>query len=106
MLTAACNATPNSLRQTDAARQIDPTIPGKAVNDAELPINQRFRTLDEYLAWLRQYAAPTDRAWYKEIKPGVYELQTDNFRPVEGMPGAVKRIFTREELERQFGFKS
>lgn len=68
------------------------------------PINQRFKTLDEYLLWLKQYAAPTDRAWYKEIKPGVYELQTGNFRPLEGT-AAPQRIFTREELERKFGFR-
>lgn len=76
------------------------------MTNEQLPINQRFKTLDDYLAWLQQYAGPTDRAWYKEIRPGVYELQTGNFMPLEGTPGAQKRIFTREELERQFGFKS
>ena len=43
-----------------------------------------------------------------EIRPGVYELQTGNLR-ILGADGeeepAGKRIFTREELERKFGFR-
>lgn len=104
-LTAACNATPNRVQQVDAVGQSAASISGKTVNHDELPINQRFRTLDDYLAWLKQYAAPTDRPWYEEISPGVYKLRTGNFRPMEGAPGAEKRTFTRNELERQFGFK-
>ena len=69
-------------------------------------ISQRFQTLDDYLLWLRKYEAPADGAWYKEIKPGVYELQTGgNLRLDDGAADQQKRIFTREELERQFGFK-
>ena len=69
-------------------------------------ISQRFQTLDDYLLWLRKYEAPADGAWYKEIKPGVYELQTGgNLRLDDGAAHQQKRIFTREELERQFGFK-
>jgi hypothetical protein len=74
------------------------------VTDANLPINQRFRALDDYLFWLQQHDAPVDRPWYKEIRPGVYELQTGNFAPLPGTPGAPQRVFTREELEKKFGF--
>jgi hypothetical protein len=62
-------------------------------------ISQRFQTLDEYLAFLESRAA-IDGHWYREIRPGVYRLETGNYRG----PEVEKRIFTREELERQFGF--
>ena len=84
-------------------RQLASTNPGNEVTNSELPINQRFKTLDDYLLWLRNVAAPTDQAWYKEVSPGVYELQTGNFRPLDGA-GAQQTTFTREELERKFGF--
>jgi hypothetical protein len=74
------------------------------VSDQKLPINQRFRNLDEYLAWLEKAQAPVDGAWYKQIRPGVYELQTGN-RRILGAAGEEKRTFTREELERKFGFR-
>lgn len=59
-----------------------------------------FRTLDAYLAYLKDYAGPTDRPWYREIRPGVFELQRGNLRD-----GAPRRVYTREELERRFGFR-
>jgi hypothetical protein len=72
-----------------------------------MPINQRFRSLDEYLAFLKRTQAPVDGAWYMEIRPGVYELQTGNLRVLGSDEGqdAEKRVFTREELEKQFGFQ-
>jgi len=75
------------------------------VTDSGISISQRFKTLDDYLMWLRKYEAPADGAWYKEIKPGIYELQTGgNLQLDDGAKGSQKRIFTRDELERQFGF--
>ncbi len=78
------------------------------VNDETLPPSQRFETLDRYLLHLRNNVAPTDGAWYREIRPGVYELQTGNARriQVEGeAPGATgKKIYTRDELMKLFGF--
>lgn len=62
-----------------------------------------FRTLDEYLAYLRQYAAPMDRPWYREVRPGMFKLETGNFRPLDASD-APPRYFTRGELERRFGF--
>jgi hypothetical protein len=72
------------------------------VTNAQLPINQRFRSLDDYLAFLEKTQAPIDKPWYREIRPGEYELQSGNFRSL-GSP-APKRVFTREELEKKFGF--
>jgi hypothetical protein len=57
-----------------------------------------FATLDEYLEHLRNYAGPVDRPWYREVRPGVYELVTSM------RPAPAPRTFTREELMRQFGF--
>lgn len=63
--------------------------------------DRSFRSLDEYLAWLREHAAPVDRPWYREVWPGLYQLQTGNLR----RPGRPARLFTRAELERKFGFR-
>lgn len=77
---------------------------GNNVTNQQIPISQRFRNLDEYLAHLERTQGPIDGPWYKEVRPGVYELQTGNLRLDEGA-GAAQRIFTREELERKFGFR-
>ena len=74
------------------------------MTDQELPITQRFPTLDTYLVWLEQTQGPVDGPWYKEVSPGVYELQTGNLR-ILGQDGEQKQRFTREELERKFGFR-
>ena len=72
-------------------------------NDAGgAPLNQRFRSLDDYLAFL-ELQSHHDGAWYKEIRPGVYELQTGNLHLDNDRQ---QRIFTREELTRKFGFAS
>lgn len=74
----------------------------KTVTNEQVPISRQFRNLDEYLAHLERMEGPVDGPWYKEIRPGVYELQTGNLR-VLGDDGQ-KQTFTREELERKFGF--
>jgi hypothetical protein len=71
------------------------------VSDESSSISQRYRTLDEYLAFLESRAA-VDGHWYREVRPGVYRLETGNYRGVE----VEQRIFTRAELERMFGFSS
>ena len=58
-----------------------------------------FASLDAYLAYLRDYAAPMDRPWWREVRPGVYRLETGNLRT-----GAAPQEATRAELERRFGF--
>jgi hypothetical protein len=72
------------------------------MTNAPLPINQRFRSLDEYLAFLEKTQGPVDGPWYRQVRPGVYELQTGNLRPLGHE--APKRVFTRDELEKKFGF--
>jgi len=57
-----------------------------------------FATLDDYLAHLRDRAGPIGQPWYREVRPGVYELVTNR-----APPGAPE-IHTREELMRRFGF--
>lgn len=73
------------------------------MTNEQAPINQRFRSLDDYLAWLERTQGPVDGPWYKQVRPGVYELQTGNFRPLGGEP--EKRTFTRAELAEMFGFE-
>lgn len=64
------------------------------------PDARGFRTLDEYLAHLRDRAAPIDRPWYREVRPGLYRLETGNLRS-----GAAPRYFTRKQLADRFGFR-
>jgi hypothetical protein len=98
-MTTACGATPARIENADAALAASANTTGKTVTRP----NQSFRNLDEYLAYLEKTQGPVDGPWYREIRPGVYELQTGNLR-VLGADGEQKRIFTREELEKQFGF--
>lgn len=58
---------------------------------------QNYRSLDEYLARLER-DGHVGKAWYKQVRPGVYEFVT-NMRPAP-----EKKLFTRAELEREFGF--
>jgi hypothetical protein len=65
------------------------------------PISERFPSLDAYLAYLEK-RSHMDGPWYREVRPGVYELQTGNLRLPDGE--IQRRTFTREELEKKFGF--
>ena len=70
------------------------------MNTVHVAPNQRFDSLDAYLAHL-EAMAPMDSSWYRPIKPGVYRLETGNLRgPYRG-----QRLFTRAELMRKFGFE-
>lgn len=75
---------------------------GNSVTEPDMPISKRFATLDDYLAHLELIQGPVDGPWYKEVRPGVYELQTGNLRL--DVPGGEKRTFTRDELKQKFGF--
>lgn len=59
-----------------------------------------FATLDAYFAHLRTYAAPIDRPWYREVRPNLFRLERGNLRTPDAPP-----TFTREQLERKFGFR-
>ena len=71
---------------------------GGAVSDLPFSQGRSFTSLDEYLAFLRKRGA-YDVPWYREIRPGVYELVSRRG------PGAQPQIFTRDELEKKFGFE-
>jgi hypothetical protein len=101
--TIGCVAASNDLAGAPPDRQVAASPTGSKVTNAQLPINQRFRSLNEYLAFLEKNQAPIDKPWYRQIRPGVYELQTGNFRPLAEK--GSKRVFTREELEKKFGFR-
>lgn len=74
--------------------QQSPARKGKSV----IIEGQEYGSLDAYLAKLERDGW-VGKAWYREVRPGVYELVT-NLKP----PPA-KRLFTRAELERKFGFQ-
>jgi hypothetical protein len=99
---SACGASPgHSASSGSASRQASARI-GNPVTDTSLPIHQRFSNLDEYLAHLERTQGPVDGPWYKQVSPGMYELQTGNLHL--DVPGGEKKLFTREELEKKFGF--
>ena len=100
-LLVACGAPEAQVHRVNADQQVPATSAENRVKATQVPLNQRFATLDEYLAFLERTQAPVDGPWYREIRPGVYELQTGNLKLDVGDP---KRVFTREELEQKFGF--
>ena len=96
----ACAAPVEQERETPPMLEgADGQRPERKVTGNSTSISQRFRTLDEYLGFLESRSA-SDGHWYREIRPGIYRLETGNFRGAE----PEQRVFTREELERQFGF--
>ena len=100
----ACEASQKDVAGANAGQQAANNSNPRATltKEQQLPINQQFRSLDDYLAHLERMEGPVDGTWYKEVRPGIYELQTGNLRVL----GAEqqKQIFTRDELERKFGF--
>lgn len=72
------------------------------MTNEQAPSNQRFTGLDEYLAHLERTQGPVDGPWYKQVRPGIYLLQTGNLHL--DVPGEEKQTFTREELAQKFGF--
>jgi hypothetical protein len=99
-LTPAC-AAPAQDRTASPAGQATATPGSKDVTDSRTPINRRFPNLDAYLAYLEKQSR-FDGAWYRQVRPGVYVLETGNLRLDGG--AKPKRTFTREELEKKFGF--
>jgi hypothetical protein len=100
---AACGAAQANVENASAAPQTAAATKGNSVSNEQLPINQRFRSLDDYLAWLEKIERPVDGPWYKEIRPGVFELQTAGNLHLD-VPSTEQRVFTREELAKKFGF--
>ena len=71
--------------------------PGGAVGDLPFADGQSFASLDQYLAHLRKLGA-SDIPFYEEVEPGVYQVMS-------GRAGLQPQRYTREELERRFGFR-
>lgn len=85
--------------QTAAFRPLAEDGQEQDVTNDSTSVSRRYRTLDDYLAFLES-RAPIDGHWYREIRPGVYRLETGNYRG----PEIEQRVFTREELERKYGY--
>ena len=104
LATSACGAAPGNGQAATAQSQVavDGNETKVAGNDATT--GRQFRDLDEYLSYLQATQGPIDGPWYREIRPGIYQLQTGNLRLDDGSP-RPKLIYSREELERKFGFK-
>lgn len=82
----------------ETARMEQGTNGTDGVRDLPSSFGRSFATLDEYLEHLRRYAGTVDQPWYREIRPGVYELVTTI------RPAPPPKTYTREELMREFGF--
>ncbi len=107
MVTAACG-TPSAPADPVSANSTIAADGGGGIVSDQVPINQRFRSLDEYLAFLERTQAPVDGPWYRQIRPDLFELVSGNMRVVgslgEKQPEQQKHLFTREELEKKYGF--
>jgi hypothetical protein len=105
-LVGACGAPQTEQVSDNSFNQGTGMKSGSADQPAHAPINRRFKSLDDYLAWLRRTQEPVDGSWYEEIRPGIYQLRNGNLRILgpggdETPPG---QTFTRAELEKKFGF--
>ena len=104
VLGAGCSASVGDPAPSNSSGQPASKPMGNAVSDTDIPISKRFGTLDDYLAHLELTQGPVDGPWYKKISENMYELQTGNLK-LDGPEGTdEKRVFTRQELEKKFGF--
>jgi hypothetical protein len=92
------NAVEGSNMVKEANMSADREAAARPVRQLPDSFGRTFATLDEYLAHLRRYAAPMDKAWYREVRPGVYERVTTM------VPRREPQIFTRAQLMERFGF--
>jgi hypothetical protein len=103
LMVAACLAAPAvaaPLRRDPQPVVSAPARPAEA-RPAPAGVSERFVDLDAYLAYLEK-RSHLDGGWYRQVAPGLYELQTGNLRRTDGAKG--RRTFTREELRKTFGF--
>ena len=106
LVTTACGATQGVGENAQAGAGTSLSNMGNTVNTNDIPINQRFGNLDEYLAFLESTQATVDGPWYRQVGPDVYELQSGGNLHDDAPVGAAQRTFTRDELERKFGFRN
>ena len=102
LIATACGASPGDADVTDHDGQFTQPSEGRIVSNESAPINEQFRTLDDYLRYLERQSH-MDGKWYKEVRPGIYALQAGNLHL--DTPSGEQRVYTREELERKFGFR-
>lgn len=95
---ASAKPRPKEQRMTKEPR---PAAQATGEGVANLPFarGRRFRTLDDYLAYLEKQGA-IDLPWWREIRPGIYEYVTS--MPEER--GAPPETAMRAELMKRFGF--
>jgi hypothetical protein len=94
----ACASTPPAKPQEPQPVKPIESSPAGGVADLPFARGRTFATLDEYLAY-RQSLGATDVPWYREVRPGVYEVVGRRARGVE------PQTFTRQELLEKFGFR-
>ncbi|HST35178.1 MAG TPA: hypothetical protein VLK25_00915 [Allosphingosinicella sp.] len=103
VLTAGCGNRPVGAAESghgnrETAKMDQATNGTDGIRNLPSSFGKSFASLDEYLEHLRRYAGPIDQPWYREIRPGVYELVTTM------RPAPPPRTFTREQLMREYGF--
>ena len=107
-LATACAAPERAAEAGDVKASKSKGAEDDLVSNTALPVNQRFRSLDEYLLYLQNVEGPSDGVWFRMIEPGLYQMETGNARrlTVDGEPkaSAEKTVFTRDELTQKFGF--
>jgi len=104
LFASACSASVNDPAPSNSSHQPAAKQMGSAVSDTETPISKRFGSLDEYLNHLEMTQGPVDGPWYKKVGADTYELQTGNLKLDRPDGREEKRLFTRQELEKKFGF--
>ena len=103
VLAAGCADRPagavDGARGTKERATMDQAADGEGgVQGLPSSFGKSFTTLDQYLEHLRNYAGPIDLPWYREIRPGVYELVTSI------SPAPAPQTYTREQLMAKYGF--
>lgn len=100
---AACSQSAPQVRSA-AAESSEGTVVAENSEQrtvADLPFAQgrSFASLDDYLEFRKSRGA-YDVPWYRQIRPGVYELVSRRG------PGAQPQTYTRAELAQKFGFQN
>jgi len=95
----SADAADGAKRNREAPRMEQEADGTDGVRNLPSSFGRSFATLDEYLEHLRNYAGPIDQPWYRQVRPGVYEVVTSM------RPAPAPKTYTRDELMREFGFK-
>ena len=102
LLLTACAAAEPQIAAAPPPPAGAPTAMTGLDDHSQPPPNQRFATLDDYLAHRRRLGAQ-DYPFYEEAGPGLYRL-VGGRRP-RGAGPADYPTYTREQLLRRYGFR-